>query len=108
MSDWAEDSGPGDSFGISSSEKLDDGSYLYRNKAGDIIGFSGDTILGEYSGAGAGALPANQYDNVGNPTFSQQLSSIARSLGTSAFNKIASAFTTNGKTDWAKVLGAAG
>ena len=96
MSDWAEDSGPGDSFGISSSEKLDDGSYLYRNSAGDIVGFSGDTTIGQYSG-------------LGSPTVGQEIASIARSLGTAGFNKIVGAFTdSHGNTDWGKLLGAAG
>jgi hypothetical protein len=96
MSDWAEDSGPGDSFNITQSFKLDDGSFLYANADGDIVGFSGDTSIGQYSG-------------LGTPTLGQEIASIARNLGTAGFNKIVSAFTDgNGKTDWGKLLGAAG
>jgi len=97
MSDWAEDSGPGDSFGISSSEKLDDGSYVYRNNAGDIVGFSGDTTIGQYSGL----QPL---------TTAEKISYLAKSIGSDALSKITSAFTnpTTGAVDWGKVLGTAG
>jgi len=96
MSDWAEDSGPGDSFGISSSEKLDDGSYVYRNNAGDIVGFSGDTTIGQYSGL----QPL---------TTAEKISYLAKSIGSDALNKLTSAFTDGkGNVDWGKVLGTAG
>jgi len=95
MSDWAEDSGPGDSFGISSSYQLPDGSYLYANSEGDIVGSSLDTSIGQYSGLGV-------------PTLGQEISSIASKLGKDAFNALKGAFTKDGATDWGKLLGAAG
>lgn len=109
MSDWSDSTNEaGDSFTVASSELMDDGSYLYRNNAGDIIGFSGDTTIGQYSGAGSGALPANQYANVGNPTIAQTLARLANSVGTNTFNAIKGAFTKDGVTDWGKLIGVAG
>jgi len=97
MSDWSDPTNEaGDSFTVASSELMDDGSYLYRNSAGDIVGFSGDTTIGQYSG-------------LGTPTLGQELASIATKLGKDTFNKIVGAFTTSdGKTDYGKLLGAAG
>jgi len=97
MSDFSDPTNEaGDSFTISSSYQLPDGSYLYANSEGDIVGSSLDTSIGQYSGLGV-------------PTLGQEISSIASKLGKDAFNALKGAFTkTDGTTDWGKLLGAAG
>ena len=112
MSDWSDPTNEyGDSYVVTNSSRLPDGSYLYMNSEGDIIGGSNLDfgLTGNYAGAGSGSLPADQYDNVGNPTLGQTISRLASSMGSSAFNALKGAFTTSdGKTDWGKLIGAAG
>jgi len=97
MSDWSDSTNEaGDSFTVARSELMDDGSYVYRNNAGDIVGFSGDTTIGQYSGL----QPL---------TIAEKISYLAKSIGSDALNKLTSAFTDGkGNVDWGKVLGTAG
>jgi hypothetical protein len=112
MSDWSDSTNElGDSYVVTNFSRLPDGSYLYTNSEGDIIGGSNLDfgLTGNYAGAGSGALPANQYANVGNPTLGQTISRLASSMGSGAFNALKGAFTkTDGTTDWGKLIGAAG
>ena len=112
MSDWSDPTNEaGDSYVVTGSSRLPDGSYLYMNSEGDIIGGSNLDfgLTGDYAGAGSGSLPADQYANVGNPTLGQTVSRLASSMGKDAFNALKGAFTkTDGTTDWGKLIGAAG
>jgi hypothetical protein len=108
MSDFSDPTNElGDSYTVTNTYQLPDGSYIYYNSSGDVLG--GSSIIGDYAGAGSGSLPADQYDNVGNPTLGQTISRLASSMGSSAFNALKGAFTkTDGTTDWGKLIGAAG
>lgn len=108
MSDYSESGdNPGDSYTANNTnnivvgtEKLDDGSVIFYDKDFNIVGSSSPNYI-------PGALPADQYNNVGDPTAAQTISRIASTLGTNAFNALKTAFTKDGVVDWGKLVGAA-
>jgi len=66
----------------------------------------GSTLIMDLQGNIVGSTPAT--DNAVATSGGIDIGGLLTRLGTSAFNSLKSAFTTNGKTDWSKVAAAAG